>query len=173
MNKNKKINNGIICVSPNFTYSCPLKIDDDYKNIILSLFYNDFNMQFKNMIKANTLKKIIPSIQDEISAGKLGSYYGYTILEFKKNNANIFLPEFFNKYQLIKTLNEIVVRENYNYSIYNEINGYNNDLIDSSAYTAYNYIKKLYSDIYYDALNNFEGYTEDRKIKAKKIIKQN
>lgn len=170
MNK-KKIESGVICISSNFVYSCPLKISDDYKNVMLGLFYNDYNMHFSNLFKSKDLRKKRDVISDEISAGRLAAEYGYVLLELKKNESSIFLPEFFNEYQLKRTLDEINNRNKRNYSVYNEINGYKNDLINVSSYDAYDFIIMIYSDLCYDAEKNFIGYSEDRKAKAIKQMR--
>ena len=167
----KKINNGVICISSNFVYSCPLKLSDDFKTVMLGLVYNDYNMHFGNMIKARSLRKQFDEIKDEVNAGKLGAEYGYVIFEHKNGDSNIFLPEFFNYYQFTHTLNEITDRKDDNYSLYNEFNGYNNDLIDFSSCDINNFVRMFYSDLCFDAQNNFTGYTNDRKAKAIKLMK--
>lgn len=167
----KKISDGVICVSSNFIYSCPLKLSDDYKEVMLGLFYNDYNMHFGNLFKAKNLRKKCEYITDEISAGRLGAEYGYVIFEHKNDNSSIFLPEFFNYYQFIHTLNEIKTRKDNNFSLFNEVNGYKNDLIDSSSYDTYDFVRMIYSDLCFDAQNDFIGYSVDRKTKAIKFMK--
>lgn len=168
---NKKIDNGVICISNSFIYKVPLKVSDDYKDVILGLFYNDYNMHFGNLFKAKSLRKKMDNISDEISAGRLGADYGYVIFEFKKGNSNIFLPEFFNYYQFENTLNEIVSRKKDIFSLYNEINEYKNDLANVSFYEVYDFVRLIYSNLCLDADNGFIGYSEDRKFKAKKLMK--
>lgn len=167
----KKINNGVICISNNFVYSCPLKLTDDYKHIMLSLFYNDFNMKINNLFRIKMLRNQMINIKDEITAGRLASNYGYVIFELKEGDSNIFLPEFFNQYQLVKTLNEISEKKDNNFSLYTEVNGFYNDLKDVPASTMYRFISGIYSDICFDAENDFTGYSKERKAKAKKFMK--
>lgn len=167
----KEVNNGVICISNNFIYDCPLKLDDNYKNIILGLFYNDYNMHFGNLFKARTLLKKLPSIQDEISAGRLAADYGYVTFEFKEGKSNVFVPEFFNNFQFNNMLNEISNRDNYLFSLYNQFNGYDNDLISVSSSDAADFIKTIYSDLCFDARRDFIGYSLDRKAKAIKLMK--
>lgn len=167
----KEINNGVICISRNFVYSCPLKLSDDYKHIMLSLFYNDFNMKINNLFKIKFLRSQILNVNDEISAGILGANYGYVLFELKDGNSNIFLPEFFNHYQFVKTLNEIVRKKENNFSLYTEVNGNHNDLKDVSAPIMYRFISDIYSEVCLDAKTGFIGYSKDRKAKAKKFMK--
>ena len=167
----KKINNGVICISNNFVYSCPLKLTDDYKHIMLSLVYNDFNMKINNLFRIKMLRNQMINIKDEITAGRLASNYGYVIFELKEGDSNIFLPEFFNQYQLVKTLNEISEKKDNNFSLYTEVNGFYNDLKDVSAHIMYRFISGIYSDICFDAENDFTGYSKERKAKAKKFMK--
>lgn len=167
----KKINNGVICISNNFVYSCPLKLTDDYKHIMLSLFYNDFNMKINNLFRIKMLRNQMINIKDEITAGRLASNYGYVIFELKEGDSNIFLPEFFNQYQLVKTLNEISEKKDNNFSLYTEVNGFYNDLKDVPAHIMYRFISGIYSDIWFDAENDFTGYSKERKAKAKKFMK--
>lgn len=167
----KEINNGVICIGSNFVHSCPLKLDDDYKQVMLGLFYNDYNMHFGNFFKARNLRKQFDNIEDEIGAGRLAAEYGYVIFELKNGNSNIFLPEFFNHYQALKTLNEITRKKDNNFSLYTEVNGYNNDLKDVSASIMYSFISDIYSDLCFDAETGFIGYSEERKAKAKKLMK--
>ena len=63
--KKKAINNGVICITNNFVYSCPLKLDDNYRDVILGLFYNNYSMQYRNLFRSESLRKLLPSIQDE------------------------------------------------------------------------------------------------------------
>ena len=63
-------------------------------------------------------------------------------------------------------MNEIAIRDNYNYSLYNEINGYENNLIKASSNETSEFIKSIYSDLCYDATKGFIGYSLDRKVKA-------
>ncbi|MBR3363135.1 MAG: hypothetical protein IKG40_04335 [Bacilli bacterium] len=169
--KKKAINNGVICISNNFVYSCPLKLDDNYRDVILGLFYNNYSMHYRNLFRSESLRKLLPSIQDDFSAGKLAADYGYVSIELKNNDSTIFLPEFFNYYQFTNTLNEIAIRDNYNYSLYNEINGYENNLIKASSNETSEFIKSIYSDLCYDATKGFIGYSLDRKVKAIKQMK--
>ena len=169
--KKKKLINGIICISSDFLYSCPLKLDDDYKNVILSLFYNNYSMHFGNLMKAKSLRKLFPEIEDEISAGKLAADYGYVTMEFREDSSNIFLPEFFNNYQLVHTLNEIYERKNRVFSLYNQFDEQDNDLTHISSYEAYAFIKNYYREICSDAEKDFDGYSLDRKVKARKLMK--
>lgn len=167
----KMINDGVISISNNFVYRCPLKLDDNYKVVILGLFYNNYSMHFGNMFKSRTVKKILPTINDEISAGKLAADYGYLTFEFKNENSNIFVPEFFNNFQLINALKEISYRDNFNFSLYNQFNGYDNNLADASSSEVSDFIKSIYSDLCFDAKRDFAGYSLDRKAKAIKLMK--
>lgn len=166
-----EISNGIICISNNFVYKCPLKLNDDYKHIMLGMFYDDFNMKTNNLFLIKILKNQIANVNDEIKAGRLASYYGYVMFELKKNNLNIFLPEFFNEFQLIRTLDIIVQKEDNNFSLYTEVDGFYNDLKDVPAYIMYRFISGKYSDLCFDAENNYDGYSLDRKARAIKHMK--
>lgn len=167
----REINNGVKCISNNFIYSCPLKLDDDYKKIILGLFYHDYDMHFGNLFKSRSILKQFPNIKDEISAGRFVADYGYVTFEFKDCYSNIFVPEFFNKFQFTNMLDEIAKRDNYIFSLYNQFNGYNNDLAQVTSNDAAEFIKSIYSDLCYDASKDFIGYSLDRKAKAIKRMK--
>lgn len=167
----RKIENGVICISNDFIYSCPLKIDQNYKDPILGMFSNDYSMRFRNIFRAKSLKKILPRIEDEIAAGKLAADYGYMVGTFRGVNCDIFLPEFFNKYQFDTIIEEIDDHDFYDFSLYNEINGYRNDHFNISAIEAADFIASSYDDICYDAYHGFKGYDPERKEKAIRLMR--
>ena len=167
----KEIDNGIICISNNFVYECPLKLSYNYKQVMLGLFYDDFNMKTNNLLRINNLQKQIGCIKNEIEAGRFISNYGYVIFELKGGISNIFLPEFFNYFQFVKTLNEIVREKDSVFNLYNEINGFNNDVKDVSGPVLFRLIKCIYSDLCFDAENGFVGYSKERRTKAIKFMK--
>lgn len=167
----EEISNGIICISNNFIYKRPLKLNDDYKCIMLGMFYSDFNMKTNNLFTIKMLQNQMANVNDEIRAGRLASYYGYVMFELKKTNLNIFLPEFFNEFQLIKTLDIIAQKKDNNFSLYTEVNGFYNDLKDIPARIVYRLISGKYSDLCFDAENNYDGYSLGRKARAIKMMK--
>ena len=167
-----EINNGVICISRNHVYNCPLKLSDDYKHVMLYLFYNDFKFKTNNFFKIKYLRSLMLNVNDEISAGRIGANYGYVLFELKDRDSNIFLPEFFNHYQFIKTLNEIARKKDNNFSLYTEVNGYFDVFLkDVSAPIMYSFISDIYSDLCFDAETGFFDYSEERKAKAKKLMK--
>lgn len=169
--KKMKINNGVICISSNFVYSCPLSLDMDFNIVTLSLFYNDYIMKYRNMFKSRSLKKVVSSIDDETQAGLIASDYGYVIMQYKNNTGNIYLPEFYNSYQLCRTVEELDSKRDYNYNLYKHLDEDRDVLLGLNETDACDMVKSTFFDSYYDSEDNYIDYNSDNSAKTLRIIK--
>ena len=171
MKKKNKINNGIICISKTFLYSCPLSLDMDFKGVTLAMFYNDYIMKYRNMFKSRSLKKKISTIEDETQAGLIASDYGYVVIQCKNNNGNIYLPESYNSYQLCRILEELVFRKNFDFNLYKQFNDEREFFSGLDETEACDMVKSTYFDSFIDPSGNFIDYTSDEGAKKFRIIK--
>ena len=159
--KNKIIKDGVVCISDKVVYKCPLDKDDDYKNVILGLFKNDYDMRLKNIFTFNTIGKKV-NASSEVEAGKLATDYGYAIFEYKEDSAVVFLPETFNDYQFGKIVDEIVSRGNLDLLLCY----YNNN---SFEFTSRDTLQ-LVLDVYYNIVHNIpaDPFQSKKKVKLKR-----
>ena len=147
----RKINNGVICISNNFVYQCPLKLNGDYKNIIVSLFYNDYSMHLKNILSISDLKEKIALVSDEYEAGLLAADYGYLTAEYKGDEGFIYLPELFNLYQLNNILDEIISRQKLDYTLFIQSKGQSENISNLCAHDLYGILNSTYSNFESDS----------------------
>lgn len=162
--KKKKLNNGVICISESFVYSCPIVVDADFKGVTLALFSNDYIMHFRNLFKSRSLKRKISDIEDEIQAGLIASDYGYVIMQYKKNKGSIYLPEFYNLYQLRSIIDELEHKEKFKFDLYKQSNDNRESFLNLNECDADFIVRSTYYDLCYDAQNGLAGTSS--KVKA-------
>lgn len=167
----RKINNGVICISRNFKYSCPMRIDDSYKDVILGLVYNDYSMHLSNIFKLKDFKDEMLSVNSEEEASKFANDYGYLIAQYRNMNGTIYLPEFFNFYQRKIISDEVFSRSKYNFSLLTTDNDDSIEFSDLNSTELFKIIDSRFSNICFDLENGFEGYSLDRKKKALKFMR--
>ena len=162
--KKKKINNGVICISESFVYSCPLEVDTDFKGVTLALFSHDYIMQFRNLFKSRSLKRKISDIEDETQAGLIASDYGYVIMQYKKNKGSIYLPESYNLFQFKSIIDELDHKEKFKFDLYRKLDDDREHFSDLYKCDADFIVRSTYYDLCYDSQNGLAGTSS--KVKA-------